>query len=217
MKLTLYIFAGIMTGLLTISSLHAQDNKAQKILDQSREKFESLSDFAASYKYKLTNKAMRSEGVEKEGSMKYKDGMYYIDLGNQEIFCDKETQWIYLKEDQEVTIVPYDPEESVSIESIYKLYKTKSNPTYLGEDNLNGSKQHKILLNSTDEEVDYNRVTIWINQKNEFIEKITLIDRNQTEEDIEIYDIQSNVGFKTSDFQFDVSKHPNVDVYDERF
>ncbi len=217
MKLKVYIPVWIIAGMILFTNALGQNSKAQKILDDSRKKFESLSDFSANYKYILTNEAMRSEGVEKEGIMKYKDGMYYIDLGNQEIYSDKETQWIYLKDDKEVTIVPYDPEESVSIESVYKLYKTKSQPTYVGEEALNGNQQHKILLNSSDEEVDYNRVTIWINKKTLFIEKVSLIDRNQTTEDIEISNIKTNNGFSISDFRFDESKHPDVDIYDERF
>jgi len=216
-KLKIFLtVAGMILGIISIGSLSAQDNKAQEILDESRKKFESLKDFRANYKYELNNDAMRAQGVEKEGSMKYKDGMYYIDLGNQEIFCDKESQWIYLPEDEEVTIVPYDSEESVSIESIYSLYKTKSKPAYAGEERVDGNSYHKILLNSTDSEVEYNRVTMWINKKNNFIERAELVDRNQTKEIIKIFDIETNVGFSEEDFRFDVNAHPNVEVYDER-
>ena len=216
-KITLYIASALFVfGGLFHSSVHAQSDPSEQILEESRKKFEALSDFSATYSYELKNPAMKSDQVAKNGNFRYKDGMYYLDMGNQAIYCDLESQWIHLKADEEVTIVEYDPEEAVNIESVYKVYESNAKTQYVGEEMLGSNKAHKILLTSLDSDLEYNRVTIWINSKTKLLEKASLVDRNQTEEVIVFKNLQTNQGFSLVDFQFNSAKHPNVDVYDER-
>ena len=214
--LKLYISFCISAIFIGGGALVAQDAQAEKILDTSKKTFESLSDFSATYTYELNNKAMKSDGISKNGRFRYKSGMYFLDLGNQAIYCDLESQWIHLKDDEEVTIVEYDPEEAVNIESVYKMYESNAKSTYQGEEMLNGRKTHKILLTSLDGGLEYNQVTVWINMKSNLVEKAVLVDRNQSEEIIRFDDIKTNLGFSLADFQFDSKKFPAVDIYDER-
>lgn len=194
-----------------------QDEKAKKILQDSRAKFESLADFTASFNYVLSNPSMKSSaGITKSGIFKYKKGMYFVSLGSQEIYCDLQKQWLYLVDEKEVTISKYDPAESISIESIYKIYETKATPFYLGDETLKGVPYSKISLSSTDASLEYNRVTLWINTKTKLLEKAELIDRKQTKELIEFSNIKTNTGLQVAAFRFDTSKHPGVDVYDDQ-
>ncbi|MEM6628793.1 MAG: outer membrane lipoprotein carrier protein LolA [Bacteroidota bacterium] len=216
-KITLYITSALFVfGVFFNAELLAQSDPSEQILQESRKKFESLTDFSATYSYELKNAAMKSDRVAKGGDFRYKDGMYYLDMGNQAIYCDLESQWIHLKADEEVTIVEYDPEEAVNIESVYKVYESNAKSQYMGEEMLGNSKAHKILMTSLDSELEYNRVTLWINSKTKLLEKASLVDRNQTEEVIVFKNLQTNQGFSLTDFQFNTTKHPNVDIYDER-
>ncbi len=216
-KVTLYIRTLILgIGILSGATLWAQEDPSEAILDESRKKFESLTDFSASYSYELKNEAMKANKVSKNGTFKYKEGMYFLDLGNQAIYCDLESQWIHLKEDEEVTIVEYDPEEAVNIESVYKVYESNAKSSYQGTETLNGNKTHKILLTSLDKDLEYNQVTLWVNASTKLLDKAILLDRNQTQEIITFRDMKTNLGFSTTDFQFNSSKHPDVEVYDER-
>ena len=216
-KLTLYISTFILgLGLLSGAALQAQGDPSEAILKESRATFESLTDFSASYSYELKNNAMKANKVSKNGTFKYKDGMYFLDLGNQAIYCDLESQWIHLKDDEEVTIVAYDPEEAVNIESVYKVYESNAKSTYQGTETLNGQKTHKILLSSLDQDLEYNQVTLWVNAKTKLLDKAILLDRNQTEEIITFQNLKTNLGYSMTDFQFNAAKFPGVDVYDER-
>ena len=216
-KVTLYIRTLILgIGILTGATLWAQEDPSEAILDESRKKFESLTDFSASYSYELKNEAMKANKVSKNGTFKYKEGMYFLDLGNQAIYCDLESQWIHLKEDEEVTIVEYDPEEAVNIESVYKVYESNAKSAYQGTETLHGNKTHKILLTSLDKDLEYNQVTLWVNAKTKLLDKAILLDRNQTQEIITFQNMKTNLGFSATDFQFNSAMHPGVEVYDER-
>lgn len=210
------IVAGISSAFVPYPKSTFQDAKANEILQTSKQKFEALEDFSATFQYALSNSTMRSGQVEKSGAFKYKNGMYFIEFGNQEIYCDLESQWLFLKEENEVNISAYDPEEAISIESVYRIYETKANARYEGETSLNGKKFHKIVLNSLEDEFAYNQVTLWINQTTMLMERAELLDKKQTKETVEFNNIQTNTGLSHADFRFNASQHPNVDVYDDR-
>ena len=193
-----------------------QDEKAKRILDDSKAVFESLKDFSATFSYSLSNATMKSAEVKKFGKIKYKKGMYFIQFGDQEIYCDLESQWIYLSESNEVNIIAYDPEESVSIESIFSVYSDGVQTRYDGQETLQGHQCHKIFLASTDRGQDYNQAYLWINARTKILEKATLIDRRQTRTTYEFSKIKTNTGLTSAAFVFNPKGHPGVDIYDER-
>ena len=210
------IFISIYLVMVATISAVGQDNKASEILKASKATFENLNDFSANFRYALSNSTMRSGEVEKDGQFKYKEGMYFIEFGNQEIYCDLKSQWLFLKDVNEVNIMDYDPEEAISIESVYQVYESKAKPEYLGLEKFNNKSCHKILLTSLDNSMDYNRATLWINASTKLIEKAELVDKKQTKEIIEFTSIETNGGLGSNDFQFDSKKYPGVDIYDER-
>ncbi|MEO0468508.1 MAG: outer membrane lipoprotein carrier protein LolA [Bacteroidota bacterium] len=191
----------------------AQD-KAKNIIAASQKKLESLSDFSAKITYGLENIKMPNPVVRK-GEIKYKGGKFVILLADQHIYCDGQKQWTYLPEDNEVSIVPYYPDEGFDIESIFKVYEASAEPRYEGVETANEIKCDKIFLAVKDPSLDYNRATLWVSQKDKFLVKAVLTDRKQTSTTYGFSDIKVNQGLSTSNFQFDPSKHPGVVVYDE--
>lgn len=195
-----------------------QDDRAEKILKSSKSTFDAQEDFTANFRYGLSSSRpdKKTTSIEKTGTISFKKGMFLIDMEDQAVYCDKESQWVLLKEDKEVNIFDYDPDEGVSVEAIFSLYESNAKTRYDGEETMNGKVYHKIFLAATDDAVDYNQVKLWINKKTNFLEKAVLIDRRQTVTTMEFSNISINNGLKDSIFRFDQSMHSNVDVYDER-
>lgn len=190
---------------------------ADQILQDSKAKLESLSDLAADFSYSIQNPNMKSPVV-KTGAFKYKKGMYVVDMADQAIYCDTETLWIHLKDEEapEVTVMDYDPTEGMNIESIFKVYEASAESRLDGEETIHGTKCYKIFLAIKDQSLDYNRAHLWINKKNNLLEQVSLIDRRQTATTYEFSNIKTNSGFTETTFQLDVSKLSGVDVFDER-
>ncbi len=204
----------ILTCTLATTAL-AQD-KATLILKESKEKFSSLRDFSASFKYGINSIEQRVRPIQKTGSIKYKAGKYAVVMDDQELYCDGATQWIFLPKDNEVTILDYDPAEGISVESIFKIYEASSKPRYDGEEAVNGVACYKIYLAITDKSVEYNQAYLWVNKTTKMIAKAVLIDRNQTRTTLEFNELKLNVGYGEDSFRFNAAKHPGVVTYDER-
>ena len=203
----------LMLIMIFASTSFAQD-KAKGIIEASQKKLESLSDFSANISYGLENERM-PKPVIRTGELKYKKGQFVILLADQHIYCDGNKQWTYLPDDNEVSIVPYYPEESFDIESIFKVYEASAEPRYDGTETVNGIKCDKIFLAVKDPSLDYNRATLWVSQKDKFLVRAVLTDRRQTSTTYSFSNIKVNQSLSTATFQFDPSKHPGVVVYDE--
>jgi outer membrane lipoprotein-sorting protein len=197
-----------------VGFIHPQD-KADDILKQSKTEMESLQDFGSDFVYQLAGPGLNGT-ISKRGSLKYKQGKYVVNMAEEAFYCDMESLWIYLQEDNTVNILEYDPEEGMNIEAIFELYEASADPRYDGVEKVNGEACHKIFLAIKDPSLDYNQATLWINQKTNYPAKATLINRKQTRTTFELNQFKPNVGYSAATFQFDPKEHPGVVVYDER-
>ena len=206
--------------LILATPLLAQTNEATQILQRSQQKLESLQDFSSEVLYVISNPNM-PKAIPKTGQVKFKEGKYALVLSDQEIYCDLESIWVYLKDqdpdNSEVSVMDYDPDESPTLESIFSVYKTNSTASLQGSETVKGRKCHKIFLINNDKELDYNEANVWIDEENLLLTKASLIDRKKTTTTFEFSNIQMNVGFPDSDFQLSPSQlDPSVPWYDER-
>lgn len=192
------------------------DEKASKILQESKSKLESLQDFSAKFEFVISNPKITTQPRPRTGDLKYKKGKFAIELDDQQIYCDGVTLWVFLPDDNEVNIMNYDPDEEFTVESIFEIYKASARSRYDGEEKIHNNPCHKIYLAIQDEDLDYNQAYVWINQKTKMLEKVSLIDRKQTTTTYEFIDIRTNLGLSDGTFKFDKLKHPKVTEYDDR-
>lgn len=191
------------------------DEKAENILKESKIKFESLKDYAAQFTYTLSNPISATSSVSKKGIIKIKGKKFLIQMEDQQIYCDGESQWIYLPNENEVTIMSYDPEEGLNaVESVFQLHEAYGTFKYAGIEPLYNRDHHKINLTITDGE--YYRGNLWIDVHTQFPSKAVLVNRLQTTTEYLFSAIQFNQGILDSEFVFDLSKYPGIEVYDER-
>lgn len=211
-----HVLLTFLAGCLLWTSLPAQDIQAARVMKESKQMLENLQDFAAKFSYVIDNPQMPRKAIPRSGTIRYKQGKYAILMDDQEVYCDLETQWIYLKEDAEVTVMHYDPEEGVTLESIFSIYEASARARYEGTEVVHGITCDKIYLDIQDHSMDYNQAYVWINPKTLLLEKVALIDRKQTTTTYEFTNLRTNVGLRDQDFRFDASRHPGVTVLDER-
>jgi outer membrane lipoprotein carrier protein len=211
----IFLLLSLFAGLL-FTGLSAQSGDSERILKQSQEKLESLSDLKADFTYVISNPSITRQPEPRQGQVRYKSGMYALLMDDQEVYCDLETQWIYLPEVSEVSILDYEEGEGMSLSTIFEIYETNAVPRYEGKETVHGNECHKIFLAIKDPSVDYNQAYLWINTRTRLLEKVSLIDRRQTTTIFEFLDLKTNTGLSIADFRFDPAKHEGVEVYDER-
>ncbi|RMG64585.1 MAG: outer membrane lipoprotein carrier protein LolA [Bacteroidetes bacterium] len=211
-RLFMLMVLGLWLGQVAV----AQDPQAERVLRESKQKLESLQDFAANFSYVIDNPQMPRKVEPRTGKIRYKGGKYALLMPDQEIYCDLETLWIYLPEDKEVTIMPYDPEEGFTLESIFSIYEAHAKARYEGTESVHGITCDKIYLAIQDDDLDYNQAYVWVNPRTLLLEKVALIDRRQTTTTYEFVGLRANLGFAEGQFRFDPARHPGVTVLDER-
>lgn len=214
---TYFILPAMLIGLFFFSAYTPVED-ADKILLGSKAKFESLSDFSAGFIYSITKgSTSNARKLEKTGSIVFKKDKYHITQDDIDVICNGNTQWIYNRTDNEVNISDYDPEEALNIEFVFQVYEANGKSRYDGIETINSQSAHKITLFITDEEIEYNQVTLWINQKTKLVERANLKDRNQTNTLISFKNVKINQGVSDKKFEFDAAKHPGVEIYDDRY
>ncbi|MFN0201676.1 MAG: LolA family protein [Bacteroidia bacterium] len=213
--LGLFTFMMLFTQNATAQTVQG-DEKAIKILNASKSKFETMGDFTASFKYSLAGATQSAAKATKQGKIKYKKGKFRITLPDQEMFCNKKKIWVYMKSDNEVNVSHYGGGDAgIDIEAIFKSYQNGAKAAYSGQENINGMACHRIDLASTNKKLDYNQAKLWINTKTNFLEKVTLVDRRQTQTTYEFSNVKMNNGLSDKEFEFNAAAYPKVKVYDE--
>ena len=209
----------ILAIFLMSTGFSTKDDKAAQLIKESKAKFESLKDLSANFKFSLNNPRLPKQPKPKEGWMRYKKGQFVLAFNDQEIYVDGTTQWVFLPDEGdygEVTITDYDPELGENAEAIFKVYEGSAEPQLQGEETIHGVRCYKIFLNINNDEVDYNQANVWINKANKLLEKVELTDRKKTVTTYELINTKINQNLTIKSFQFDKSKHPGVEIYDER-
>jgi len=191
------------------------DEKAENILKEYKIKLKSLKDYSAQFTYALSNPTGPS--ISKKGIIKTKGNKYIVQLEDQQIYCDGESLWVYLLELNEVNIMSYDPEEGFGLESVFKVQEANGPAKYAGIEPIQNRDHHKIILTKIDNtQLDYYRASLWIDVQTQLLSKAVLVNRMQTTTEFLFSAIQFNQGILDSEFVFDLSKYPNIEVYDER-
>lgn len=209
MKFSKLFTAFFSLSLVAIMSFGQSSPKADKILKESQSKFKSYKDISASFSYTLNNPNL-DEPIVKSGSLKMSGKKYVIKFAQEEFFCNGKKVWVYLIEEEEVTITDYDPEEGLSLETIYKVYEDETKSRYDGE----SGGQHKVTLFMLDKKSDFWKAEIWITSKTKLISKAVMHSRNGTTYEYLLQNMKTNTGFSDGIFIFDINSYENPgDIY----
>ena len=207
MKLLRFFSVAFFLQSAVLFSVAQNAPQAEKILKSSKAKFDALTDFTANFTYSLSNPNLK-KAIMKNGELKIKKSKYKILFAEEEFYCDGKKVWVFLKPENEVTISDFDPDESMSVERVYKIYDGKSKTRYEGTE----GSTHKITVFITDDKSEIFKAEIWIGKQSELLEKGILFGKNGSEYKYDLKNMKTNVGLTDSEFVFEPGKHPGVYV-----
>jgi len=214
--LPLSSFAFILLFCLTQGFVSfSADDRAAEILDQAETNFRSLQDFSTQFKYELNNPSMGIEEVVSNGNLYYSQGRYAIMLGDQEVYCNLRKQWFFERAENVVRELSYHPGNLATMEAVLRIYSIREGAEYIKNEDVGAHTCHKLKIATLDPDLAFSQAYVWINEETLLIQKVALIDPNQTVSTFTFNDLQQNVGFMESDFIFDPSVHPQVEVIHE--
>lgn len=209
-------FALLLTASILTFTSFSQDKVAESILKDLSEKTKSYTSMSAKFTYQMDNDDAKIH-EEQLGSLIVMGNSYKVNIAGQQVICDGKTIWTYLPDASEVQINSVDETD----ESAFTPTKLLSSYTedYKAKNMKEISFNHRMVYSIDMEPLkdkNYKSVELKIDKEKLNIVQLTIHDKNKNIFKYTVNDFQTNIPLKPSDFTFDPSKYPGVEVIDMR-
>ena len=188
-----------------------QNDKSNELLKQLSINTKSYSFIDVDFDFNFLNTSQEIN-ENQQGNIKISNNKFRLNLNEQIIISDDSTQWIYLKESNELQIMEFDSEdEMLSPNKLFTIYE-------------NGYKSQYIELKDNDHIIDlfplesseFKNIQLYINKEKIQISKIILYDKNGGSFSYSITKFITNTDFDENLFKFKVEEYPDLEIIDLR-
>jgi outer membrane lipoprotein-sorting protein len=208
-----------MTKLLTTllialgTTLFAQDQVAKDVLDRLSATTKSHKNMTVSFDFIFENKNQNINEKQK-GILVLQEEMFRLEMEEQIIINDGESQWIYLADMNEVQIMEHDPEDQMmSPNKLFTIYEEGYKYTYVGAE-TEKVKRLQIIDLFPEESGAFMKVTLAVDSAKNQLHKITMHDKNGGTYAYLVTNFKSNT--TVAPFAFNSSNYPGIEVIDLR-
>ena len=153
-----------------------------------------------------------------EGTAFIKADKFRLETDQMDVWFDGSTQWVFMKEVNEVNISSPTRDEitAVSPLALLGIYRNGYILTAPVNKHINNKQVKSISMVPTIGNMEYKEVVAVIDQKSHTLVQVTLTMRNGTKQRIDISDYNANHNFSDGEFRFDKNGYPNVEIIDLR-
>ena len=200
------------------ATLYAQSSAESKaILDKASQLFEQSEGVKLSFI--LAPDSPDGGNFEpQEGVAFIKRNKFKLDMPYSTTWFDGTTQWVLLKDANEVNISSPAAEDLVSISplgllNMYKTNYTLKSPTTR---TFNGNATTEIEMTPINKRQDFERLTIAIDKKTNSVVMVRFTTRDGNKNKLTISNYNSNNKYTNDLFKFNKNNHPGVEIIDLR-
>ena len=205
------LFTTLLIALGT--TLFAQDQVAKDVLDRLSATTKSYKNMTVGFDFIFENKNQNINEKQK-GILVLQEEMFRLEMDEQIIINDGESQWIYLADMNEVQIMEHDPEEQMmSPNKLFTIYEEGYKYTYVGTESQKG-KRLQIIDLFPEESGAFIKVTLAVDASKNQLHKITMHDKNGGTYAYLVTNFKSNTAI--APFIFNTVDYPGVETIDLR-
>lgn len=205
------LFTTLLIALGT--TLFAQDQVAKDVLDRLSETTKSYKNMTVGFDFIFENKNQNINEKQK-GILVLQEEMFRLEMEEQIIINDGESQWIYLADMNEVQIMEHDPEEQMmSPNKLFTIYEEGYKYIYVGAEAEKG-KRLQIIDLFPEESGAFMKVTLAVDAAKNQLHKITMHDKNGGTYAYLVTSFKSNTAI--APFIFKTVDYPGVEAIDLR-
>ena len=195
------------------TTLFAQDQVAKDVLDRLSTTTKSYKNMTVGFDFIFENKNQNINEKQK-GILVLQEEMFKLEMEEQTIINDGESQWIYLADMNEVTIMEHDPEdEMMNLNKLFTIYEEGYKYSYVGTESEKG-KRLQIIDLFPEETGAFIKITLAIDAAKNQLHKITMHDKNGGNFTYLVTSFKSNTNL--APFIFNTVDCPGVEVIDLR-
>ncbi len=196
-------------------ALNAQD--AQTILENAAKAYNNAGGIKASFV--LNSKHSSSNDTYSyNGTAFLKANKFKIEIPDAITWFDGRTQWVYMKENEEVNISNPDNSELQNISPSYILntYKNGYKLTYKGEKVSGNKTLVEIELTPFKQNSDIRKIIIGIDKSTNIFSSIIITDKSGMTNNLKITNLTTGVNLSEEIFKFNKANYPNAEIIDLR-
>jgi outer membrane lipoprotein-sorting protein len=208
----------ILTLLLITLTIHAQQSaEAKALLDKTYALFEATKGIRLSFRAASLDTGGNEQGT-MEGTAIIRGDRFRLETGDLDIWFDGTTQWVLMKEVNEVNISHPTGEEIESVSPLALLRIYRNGYTLMPPFNVtvNGKKAQLIRMTPTAANKEYKMVEAVVDHNNYRLVEVKLTLQNGSKQVVTISDYNANYNYSDTEFQFDQSRHPDALIVDLR-
>ncbi len=212
MKSRLFTFALF----ITLASLASAQN-ARAILDKASEAYNKAGGVTVSFT--LDAKDLKAKNTYSyDGKAYMKGNKFKIEIPDAITWFDGTTQWVYVKDTEEVNISNPSGEElqGVSPSALFGIYKKGYNLSYKGEKRAGGKVLQQVELTPQKKGADITKILVEIDKTTSVFSTITLTDKSGIQNILSIKNYQTGNNIPETTFTFNKKDYPKADIVDLR-
>lgn len=195
------------------TNLFAQDQVAKDVLKRMSETSNSYKNMTFTFTFTFENKSQNITETQ-NGILVIQGESYRIEMKEQIIINNGESQWVYLTDMNEVQIMEHDPEdEMMNLNKLFTIYEEEYKYTYIEEKSLGTLRVHIIDL-FPKESGPFIKVRLHIDSEKDQLHKITIYDKSGGTYTYLVTLCVNNTSIKP--FIFDDSNYPGIEIIDLR-
>jgi outer membrane lipoprotein carrier protein len=195
------------------TTLFAQDQVAKDVLDRLSSTTKSYKNMTVDFDFIFENKNQNINEKQK-GILVLQEEMFRLEMEDQIIINDGESQWIYLADMNEVQIMEHDPEEQImSPNKLFTIYEEGYKYNYVGAEAEKG-KRLQIIDLFPEESGAFMKITLAVDAAKNQLHKITMHDKNGGTYAYLVTNFKSNTAI--APFIFNTVDYPGVEAIDLR-
>ncbi len=207
----------IVALLFTLLIYAQQSTEARALLDNTYRSFEASKGIRLTFRA-ATIGSDGSEQMSMNGTAFIRGNKFRLETNEMDIWFDGATQWVLMKEVNEVNISNPTAEEitSVSPLALLGIYRNGYILSAPKEKIHNGKSLAMIRMLPAVGTSVYSEVDALIDSNKQTLVQVTLTLRNGTKQRITITDYNANHNYSDTEFRFDKTRYPNVEIIDLR-
>ena len=202
--------------LLTLSiHSYAQDEKSNEILQQLSLNTQAYKNIDVDFNFKFENVTQEISENQK-GNIKIVSNKFRLELNQQIIISDDTTQWIYLKESNELQIMEYDSlDDMISPNKLFTIYEEGYKNSYVELKNESDITLHIIDLFPIESNA-FQKIQLQINSEKIQLHNIILFDKNGGSFTYLITKFTTDAILDDKLFKFNTAEYPEIEIIDLR-
>ena len=193
----------------------SQDKQSNEILHQLSINTKSYKNINVDFDFNFKNITQEINEKQK-GNIKIKGNKFRLELDQQIIISDDTTQWVYLKESNELQIMEYDSlDEMISPNKLFTIYEEGYKNTYVELKTDSDLSLHIIDLFPI-ESNSFQKIQLQINSEKIQLHNIILYDKNGGTFNYLITKFNIDTDLDQNLFKFNKEDYPEIQIIDLR-